>query len=205
MQLRPLAAETAPTPAAYICAGCCWLEAAPSSGAATHGFELSGGGDGPAQRQRAGDAGTPADMPAHTQAVLSLSHSLSLSEYLQLRPLAAETASYTPAAYLKAVGGWRQRQAVAQLRGRVSWRWRGADTTAANGQSECAIQRCSSSATDDAEHMVFDCSALESYRWNHPCLFIRDSRSLTDFFDQDPTKLAAFVYECKKSCTARSG
>ena len=31
------------------------------------------------------------------------------------------------------------------------------------------------------------------------------SRSLTDFFDQDPTELAAFVYERKKSCTARSG
>ena len=44
-----------------------------------------------------------------------------VQQYLQLRPLAAEAASYTPAAYLQAVGGWRQRQAVTQLRTGKSW------------------------------------------------------------------------------------
>ena len=128
-----------------------------------------------------------------------------VQQYLQLRPLAAETASYTPAAYLQAVGGWRQRQAVAQLRTGSSWL--AVETGRHNGseRAERVCQRCSSSATDDVEHMVFDCSALESHRWNHPSLFTRESRSLTDFFDQDPTELAAFVYECKKSCIARSG
>ena len=61
----------------------------------------------------------------------------------------------------------------------------------------------SSAAIDDADHMVFDCSALESHRWNHPSLFTtRGSRSLSDFMDQDPTEVAAFVSECKKSCLA---
>ena len=43
-----------------------------------------------------------------------------VQQYLQLRSV-VETASYTPAAYLQAVGGWRQRQAVAQLRTGSSW------------------------------------------------------------------------------------
>ena len=114
------------------------------------------------------------------------------------------TASYTPAAYLQAVGGWRQRQAVAQLRTGSSWL---AVETARRHGDEGVVprearlcQRCSSAAIDDAEHMVFDCSALEDNRWNHPSLFLRDSRSLSEFMDQDPTEVAAFVYECKKAC-----
>ena len=51
--------------------------------------------------------------------------------------------------------------------------------------------------------IVFDCSALEIHRWNHPSLFTtRVSRSMSDFVDQDPTEVAAFVYECKKACLA---
>ena len=39
--------------------------------------------------------------------------------------------------------------------------------------------------------------------WNHPSLFTtRGSRSSSDFMDQDPTEVAAFVSECKKSCSA---
>ena len=54
-----------------------------------------------------------------------------------------------------------------------------------------------------ADHMVFDCSALESHRWNHPSLFKRrTSRSLSAFMDQDPTEVAAYVSECKQSCLA---
>ena len=51
--------------------------------------------------------------------------------------------------------------------------------------------------------MVFDCSALESHRWNHPTLFkTRVSRSLSDIMDKNPMEVAAFVSECKKSCLA---
>ena len=58
-------------------------------------------------------------------------------------------------------------------------------------------------AIDDAIHMVFYCSALGSQRLNHPSLFTTiGSRSLSDFMDQDPTEVAAFVSECKKSCLA---
>ena len=62
---------------------------------------------------------------------------------------------------LQAVGGWRQRQAVAQLRTGSSWL--AVETGRHNGseRAERVCQRCSSSATDDVEHMVFaDCSAL---------------------------------------------
>ena len=70
-------------------------------------------------------------------------------------------------------------------------------------RADRVCQRCSSAAIDDADHMVFDCSALESHRWNHPSLFTtRGSRSLSDFMDQDPTEVAAFVSECTKSCLA---
>ena len=128
-----------------------------------------------------------------------------LQEYLQLTS-GLDTASYTPAAYLQAVGGWRQRQALAQLRTGSSWlavetgRYQGSERVE---RVDRVCQRCSSSAIDDVEHMVFDCSALETQRWNHPSLFISGSRSLSDFMDQDPTEVAAFVYECKKFCVAR--
>lgn len=127
-----------------------------------------------------------------------------VQQYLQMRSV-VEAASYTPAAYLQAVGGWRQRQAVAQLRTGSSWL--AVETGRLQGDMEVprdarVCQRCSSSAIDDAEHMVFDCSALEMQRWKHPSLFSRESRILSEFMDQDPTEVAAFVYECKKSCKA---
>ena len=134
------------------------------------------------------------------------SDKVEVQQYLQMRSV-LETASYTPVAYLQAVGGWRQRQAVAQVRTGSSW------LTVETGRflgdvevprADRVRQRCSSAAIDDADHMVFDCSALENLRWNHPSLFTtRGSRSLSDFMDQDPTEVAAFVSECKKSCLAR--
>jgi hypothetical protein len=135
---------------------------------------------------------------------VTASNSYKVQQYLQLRS-GVDTASYTPAAYLQAVGGWRQRQAVAQLRTGSSWLAveTGRHQGAARVQRAARVcQRCSSSAIDDVEHMVFDCSALETHRWDHPSLFVRRSRSVSDFMAQDPTELAAFVYECKKSCLA---
>ena len=107
---------------------------------------------------------------------------IKVQQYLQMRSV-LETASYTPAAYLQAVGGWRQRQAMAQLRTGSSWL--AVETGRLQGDVEVpradrVCQRCSSAAIDDADHMVFDCSALESHRWNHPSLFTtRGSRSLS--------------------------
>ena len=105
-----------------------------------------------------------------------------------------------PAAYLQAVGGWRQRQAVAQLRTGSSWL--SMDTERPQDDVEIpradgVCQRCSSAAIDDADHIIIDCSALESHRWNHLSLFTtRGSRSSSDFMDQDPMK--GFVCKCKK-------
>ena len=128
-----------------------------------------------------------------------------VQQYLQVRPLAVETASYTPAAYLQAVGGWRQRQAVAQLRTGSSWLAVETGRHEGSERVDRVCQRCSSSAVDDIDHMIFDCSALEGCRWNHPSLFAQDTRSLSDFMAQDPTEVAAFVYECKKACAEQGG
>ena len=59
---------------------------------------------------------------------------------------------------------------------------------------------------DDAHHMVFDCVAMGSIRWNHPSLFRNGagSRSLDVFMVQNPAEVAAFVYGCKKACLAMS-
>ena len=98
---------------------------------------------------------------------------------------------------------------MAQLRTGSSWL--AVETARRQGdegvvpREERLCQRCSSAAIDDAEHMVFDCSALEDHRWNHPSLFLRDSRSLSDFMDQDPTEVAAFVYECKEGLQSTLG
>ena len=54
--------------------GCWWSEIAPSSGAATHGVELAGGGDGPTQLQRTGRAGAPACGAAALLKTASLEH-----------------------------------------------------------------------------------------------------------------------------------
>ena len=43
-----------------------------------------------------------------------------MQQYLHLRS-EVDSARYTPAAYLQAVGGWRQRKHLAQLRTRSRW------------------------------------------------------------------------------------
>ena len=43
-----------------------------------------------------------------------------MQEYLHLRS-EVDSASYTPAAYLQAVGGWRRRKHLAQLRTGLHW------------------------------------------------------------------------------------
>ena len=53
---------------------------------------------------------------------------------------------------------------------------------------------------DDEEHMLFDCTALEQERLEHPSLFERGGLSLADFMAQDPTEMAAYVYDCFNAC-----
>ena len=91
---------------------------------------------------------------------------------------------------------------MAQLRTGSSWLAVETGRQEGSDRVDRVCQRCSSSAVDDVDHMVFDCAALEVQRWNHPSLFTQESRCLSDFMAQDPTEVAAFVYECKKACMA---
>ena len=129
------------------------------------------------------------------------SSSSKVQQYLLMRP-EVDAKSYTPATYLQAVGGWRQRKRLAQLRTGSHWlaveSQRFGPTTITRQLRIC--QRCGSNAVDDEEHMLFDCSALEQERLQHPSLFYRDGLSLADFMAQDPTEMAAFVYDCFNAC-----
>lgn len=70
-------------------------------------------------------------------------------------------ASYTPAAQLQGVVGWKQRQAVAQLLTGLSWL--AVETGRHHGslRAERVCKRCSSGAIDNEEHLLFNCGALE--------------------------------------------
>ena len=61
-------------------------------------------------------------------------------------------------------------------------------------------QRCDGSSVDDVEHMNFDRTSLEAERQTHQFLFARGRVDLADFFEQDPTGLAAFEHGCFKAC-----
>ena len=60
-------------------------------------------------------------------------------------------------------------------------------------------QRCHNGEVDDETHMVFRCAALSTQRRRHPQLFSPWPDSLRGFMGQDPTAVAAFVYECYKA------
>lgn len=135
-------------------------------------------------------------------ASVAASTATKMREYLALQPpITLET--YQPAAYLGAVGGWKQRKRLAQLRTGSHWlavetgRF-GVDGGTARNMRRC--QRCVSSAVDDVEHMVFNCAALESVRMRHASLFCQEGLGLCEFMAQDPTELAAFVLECFNVC-----
>ena len=124
-----------------------------------------------------------------------------MQQYLRLRA-EVDSASYIPAAYLQAVGGWRQRKHLAQLR--TGSHWLAVETgrygTARVERAQRLCQRCDANSVDDVEHMIFDCVAMEVERQKHQSLFARGRVALVDFFIQDPTELAAFVHDCCKAC-----
>ena len=124
-----------------------------------------------------------------------------MQQYLHLRS-EVDSASYTPAAYLQAVGGWRQRKHLAQLR--TGSHWLAVETgrygNARVEQAQRLCQRCDANSVDDVEHMIFDCVAMDVERQKHRSLFARGRVALVDFFIQDPTELATFVHDCCKAC-----
>ena len=124
-----------------------------------------------------------------------------MQQYLHLRS-EVDTASYSPAAYLQAVGGWKQRKHLAQLR--TGSHWLAVETgrygAARVDRGHRLCQRCDGGTVDNVEHMIFDCAALEDERQKHQSLFSQGRVPLVDFFVQDPSELAAFVHGCCKAC-----
>ena len=124
-----------------------------------------------------------------------------MQQYLRMGAT-LDRVDYTPAVYLQAVGGWRQRKHLAQLRTGSHWlaveKRRFGPRVVSRQERLC--ERCGANAVDDEEHMLFDCTALEQQRRQHPSLFVRSALPLADFMGQDPTELAAFVYSCYQAC-----
>ena len=108
--------------------------------------------------------------------------------------------SYCMAPYLQAVGGWRQRRRLAQLRTGSHWLAveSGRRAGAAVPREQRVCQRCRSGEVDDEAHMVFRCAALSVQRREHASLFSPWPANLRDFMGRDPTELAAFAYACYK-------
>ena len=105
-----------------------------------------------------------------------------MQQYLHLRS-EVDSASYTPAAYLQAVGGWRQSKHLAQLR--TGSHWLAVETgrygNASVERAQRLCQRCDANSVDDVEHMIFDCVAMDAERQKHQSLFARGRVALVNF------------------------
>ena len=127
------------------------------------------------------------------------SESSKVQQYLRMRD-AVVPETYCMAPYLQAVGGWRQRKRLAQLRTGSHWlaveSGRRAGVALPRDQRVC--QRCNSGEVDDEAHMVFRCAALSMQRREHTSLFTPWPENLRSFMGREPTALAAFAYACFK-------
>ena len=128
------------------------------------------------------------------------SSSTKVQQYLRMREDVTPD-TYSMAPYLRAVGGWRQRKRLAQLR--TGSHWLGVESgrsgSARVPRDQRICQRCSSGEVDDEGHMIFRCSALSAQRRRHAQMFSPWPGSLRSFMGQDPTAVAAFAYECYKA------
>ena len=122
-----------------------------------------------------------------------------VQQYLRMRDVVTPS-TYCMAPYLRAVGGWRQRRRLAQLRTGSHWLAveSGRRAGAAVPRDQRVCQRCSSGEVDDEAHMVFRCAALSVQRREHASLFSPWPVNLCEFMGQDPKTLAAFAYACYK-------
>ena len=127
------------------------------------------------------------------------SDSSKVQQYLRMRD-GVVPESYCMAPYLRAVGGWRQRRRLAQLRTGSHWLAveSGRHEGAARRRDQRVCQRCNSGEVDDEAHMVFRCAALSLQRRDHASLFSPWPASLRIFMGRDPKTLAAFAYACYK-------
>ena len=127
------------------------------------------------------------------------SESSKVQQYLRMRD-AVVPETYCMAPYLKAVGGWRQRKRLTQLRTGSHWLAveAGRREVAAVPRDQRLCRRCRSGEVDDEAHMVFRCAALSVLRREHASLFSPWPENLRSFMGQDPKALAAFAYACYK-------
>jgi hypothetical protein len=141
---------------------------------------------------------------AYLESVSDSSSSM-VQQYLRMRDdLTPE--GYSMAPYLQAVGGWKQRKHLAQLRvGSASWLAVAAGRATGMPRAERVCQRCQSSEVDDEEHIIFRCSALSAQRLQHAHLFSPWPDSLRSFMARDPTAVAAFVHSCYEASKALYG
>ena len=125
------------------------------------------------------------------------SSSSKVQQYLRMRaPPSPE--DYEMAAYLTAVGGWKQRKRLAQLRTGSHWLAveTGRSGPGAVPRSERFCQRCHSGEVDDEEHMILRCTAHTAQRMQHASIFTPWPDSLRSFMARDPTQVASFAHHC---------
>ncbi len=138
-----------------------------------------------------------ASMQSAYLASVADSSSSKVQQYLRMRDDVVPE-KYCMASYLRAVGGWRQRKRLAQLR--TGSHWLGVESgrsgSARVPRDQRICRRCSSGEVDDEAHMIFRCSALSAQRRQHAHLFSPWPDSLRSFMGRDPTAVAAFAYEC---------
>ena len=139
------------------------------------------------------------DLQAAYLSSVTASKSSKVQQYLRMRDVVVPE-TYCMAPYLRAVGGWRQRRGLAQLRTGSHWLAveSGRRAGAAVPRDQRLCQRCNNGDVDDEAHMVFRCAALSVLRREHASLFSPWPSSLRDFMGRDPTELAAFAYACYK-------
>ena len=96
-----------------------------------------------------------------------------MQQYLHLSS-EVNSASYTTAACLQAVGGWRQRKHLAQLRSGshllAVGTGRNANARVERAQRLCL--RCDAISFDEVSRMIFDCVALDVERQKHHPVFV---------------------------------
>ena len=128
-----------------------------------------------------------------------------VQQWLRIRGGQLNGDSYQMAGYLQAVASRTGRVRLAQMRTGSHWlgvetgRWQRVE------RQQRLCKRCGCGEVDDEAHMIWKCPALMDQRVAHSELFKTGIDSLASFFDQDQSKLASFLRQCRDECAAVEG